>query len=145
MLQHTRVEPLMEIRAVRDNVLHGTTQGISLVVVRSTDDVLRTVKLPILLVPGLKRNLFSKLAAAQKGIKRIIEKNGLSLNLGPFSVQLTRLYDMDHLDLKIVKYSRKTESALCAVLGESFAKESVLTALVPNSPVALSVGSISID
>ena len=29
-----------------------------------------------------------------------------SLDLGPFSVQLTRLDDMDHLDLKVAKKSR---------------------------------------
>ena len=54
----------MEIRAARDNVLRGTEQGILLVVVRSTDDVLKTVKLAIMLVPGLKRKIFSTSAAA---------------------------------------------------------------------------------
>ena len=44
----------MEIRAAGDNLLHGNAQGILLVVVRCTDDVLRTVKLPIKLVSGLK-------------------------------------------------------------------------------------------
>ena len=45
-------------------------------------------------MPGLKRNLFSSLVAAQKGVETVIEKNGSSFDLGRFSVQLTRLDDM---------------------------------------------------
>ena len=59
----------MEITAAGNNVLRGTAQGVLLVVVRGTDDALRTVKLPIVLVPELKRNLFSSSAAAKKGVK----------------------------------------------------------------------------
>ena len=81
MLEYTTVEPPKEIRAAGDNVLHGTAQGILLVVARGTDDVLTTVKLPVVLVPGLKRNLFSTSDAAQKGVKKIIEKTGSSLDL----------------------------------------------------------------
>ena len=47
MLEYTRIEPPKEIRAAGDNVLCGTAQGILPVVVRGTDNVLRTVKLPI--------------------------------------------------------------------------------------------------
>ena len=71
VLEYTKTEPPMEIRSAGDNVLRGTAQGIFLVVVRSTDDVLRTVKLSIILGPGLKRNLFSNSAAAQKSVKTI--------------------------------------------------------------------------
>ena len=63
-------------------MLRGTAQGILLVVVHGIDEVLRTVKLPIVLVPGLKRNLFSSLAAAKKGVKTIIEKMTHSSILG---------------------------------------------------------------
>ena len=86
MLKYTKIEPPTEIRASGDNVLHGTAQGILLLVVRVTDDGLRRVKLLIVLVPGLKWNLFSSFAAAQKGLKTSVEKNSSSLDLGPFSV-----------------------------------------------------------
>ena len=43
----------MKITAVGDNVLRGTVQSILLVEVCGTDDVLRIVKLPIVLVPRL--------------------------------------------------------------------------------------------
>ena len=52
---------------------------------------------------------------------------------------------MDPLDLTIAKESGKTQSALCAISGKMFDKESVLTALVLNNLVALSAGSINID
>ena len=59
MLEYTKIEPPMEITAAGNNVLRGTAQCILLVVVRGTDGALRTVKLFILLVPGLEGNLFS--------------------------------------------------------------------------------------
>ena len=43
-------------------MLHGTAQSILVVVVRGPDNVLKTVGLPIEIMPGLKRNLFSSLA-----------------------------------------------------------------------------------
>ena len=98
-----------------------------------------------MLVPGLKRNIFSTPAAAQKRVKTIIEMRGSSLDLGVFSVQLTRLKNTDPLDLTIAKKRRRTKSALCVISGETFGRESVLTVLVPKKPVALSVGSINVD
>ena len=47
MFEYTKIEPPIEIRAARDNVLRGTAQSILLA--RGTDDVLKTVKLPIVL------------------------------------------------------------------------------------------------
>ena len=71
----------MKITAAGNNVLRGTAQGILLVVVRGTDDGLRAVKLPIVLVPGLKRNLFSSSAAAKKGIRTVIEQKRAHLSI----------------------------------------------------------------
>ena len=139
MLEYTKTEPSMEIRAAGGNILHGTAQGVLVVVICGTDGVLRKVKLTLVLVPSLKKSLFSSSAAAKKSVKTVIAKTGSSLDLGPFRVQLTRLDDMDHLDLTKAKESRGTESALCAIPGKPFDKESVLTALVPNKSVALLV------
>ena len=52
MLEYTKTEPPMEIRAAGGNVLLSTAQDILLVVVRDTNDILRTVKLPIVRVPA---------------------------------------------------------------------------------------------
>ena len=73
MLEFTRIEPPMEITAAGDNVLRGTAQGILLVVVRGTDNVLRTVKLPMVLAPGSKRNLFSCSAELKKALKQSLK------------------------------------------------------------------------
>ena len=75
MLEYTKKEPPMEIRAAGDNMLYVTAQGILLVVVGGTDDVLRKVELPIVLVPGLKRDIFSSWAAGQKNVKTVIVKS----------------------------------------------------------------------
>ena len=134
----------MKVRAAGNNLLRGTAQIILIVVVRGTDDILRTVKLLIVLVPGLKRNSFSTSDAAQKGVKTIIEKSGSFLDFGAFSVQLTRLNNTKYLDLTTAT-CRGTESAPCSISGETFGKESVLPALVPKKPVSLSVSRIIID
>ena len=143
-LEYIRIEPPIEITAAGNNVLRGTAQGILLVVVRGTDDALRTVKLPTVLVPELQRNLFSNSAAAKKGVKTIIEQEGSSLDLGAFSVQLTRLDSMEYRDLTIAKERRRTKSALCTIAGKIFRKEAVLTALVPKKSIAQPVGSIKV-
>ena len=102
-LEYTRTEPPVEITAAEDRVIRSTVQGILLVVVRGTYDALKTVKLPIVLVLGLSRNLFSSSAAVKKGVKTIIEQKGSPLNLGVFRVQLARLHSMEYLDLTITK------------------------------------------
>ena len=70
MLEYTKIEPPMEITTSGNNVLRGTAQGILLVVARGTDGALRTVKLFILLVPGLKGNIFSSSPQLKKALKQ---------------------------------------------------------------------------
>ena len=88
MLDYTRIEPAMEMTVVGDNLLRATAEGVLLVAVRRTYDVLRTAKLPTGLVPGLKRNLLS--SSAKRSKKIVIERNGSSLDLGAFSIQFTQ-------------------------------------------------------
>ena len=66
MQDYGEINPPMEIKATGHNTLFGTALGTLLVVVRDTQDVCRTVKLPIVLVPGLGRNLFSTALAAER-------------------------------------------------------------------------------
>ena len=128
MQEYARIETPKEIIATfLYNVLRGTAQGILLVVVHGTDDALRTVILPIVLLPGLKIYLLSSSAAAKKGVKTVIEQKGSSLDLGAFNVQLARLNSIAYLDLTVItKETRRTGSSLCAISGKTFRKETVL-------------------
>ena len=54
ILDYTEIIPPMEIKAVGDNTLFGTAKGILLVLAGDSQDVCRTGKLPIVLVPRLK-------------------------------------------------------------------------------------------
>ncbi|CAN0458149.1 unnamed protein product, partial [Ascophyllum nodosum] len=145
MQNYTNISPPMEIKAAGHNTLLGIAQGTLLVVVvRDTQGICRTVKLPIVLVPGLGRNLFSTAMAAQTGVKTIITKAGSIVDLGLFSIQLSRSDNLDHLDLAISKQSKRTESACCAISGKSFSKEIILTASVPQKNVALPAESINL-
>ena len=74
--------------------------------------------------------------AAPKGVKTEFPKTGSIVDLGLFSIQLTRLDNLDHLDLANSKESKRRESTCCAVSGKSFSKEIMLTASVPQNPVA---------
>ena len=51
---------------------------------------------------------------------------------------------MEYLDLVLAKESRRIESNLCAISGKTFGRESVLTALVSDNPIAPPVGSINV-
>ena len=95
---------------------------------------------------GLGRNLFSTALAAQKGVKTIFTKAGSIFDLDLFLFQLTRSNNLDHLDLAISKESKRTESACCAISGKTFGNQTILTALVPQKPIALSSAvSMNID
>ena len=50
--------------------------------------------------------------------KTDINKNGSSLDLGSFSVQLSRSDNFDHLDLATVNERKRIGSARCAVSGK---------------------------
>ena len=80
--------------------------------------------------------------AAPKGVRTIITKAGSIVDLGLFPIQLTRPDSLDHLDLAISKESKWTESACCAISGKLFSEEIILTASVPQKPVALPAESI---
>ena len=134
----------MEIKAAGHNTLFGIAQGTLLVVVHDTQDVCRTVKLPIVLVPDLLRNLILIAMTAQKGVETVFTKAGSIVDLGLFSVQLTRSDNLDHLDLAISKESKRTESACCAISGKLFSKEIMLTASVPQKPVPPPTESINL-
>ena len=51
---------------------------------------------------------------------------------------------MGHLDLTVVKKSRRTESSLCAISGKTFGKV-CSNGYSSKKSVALSVGSINVD
>ena len=145
MLDNTEINPPMEAKATGHSTLFGTAQDIILVLVRDTQDVCRAVHLPIVLVPGLGRNIFSTALAAQKGAKNIFTKAGSIVGLGLFSIQLIRSNNLDHLDLVIAKGSIRTAPACCAVSGKAFGNQTVLTASVPQNPITLSAASMNID
>ena len=67
-----------------------------------------TVKLPIVLVPGLRIILFSTALVVQKSVKTISTKAGSIVDLGLFSIQVRRSDNLDNLDFVIAKESKRT-------------------------------------
>ena len=128
----------MKIKTAGDNVLYCTVQVILLVLMCNAHDVCRKVELPVVFGPGLRRNLFSIVAAAQKDVKIVITKGGSILDLGSFSLQLRTSDNLDHFNLAIAQKIKRIESSFCTVLGKTFGNETVLTASVPRKPIARS-------
>ena len=71
MLEYTEMNPPMKIKAAGHNNFFGAAQGIVLVLVRNTQDVFRTIKLPIVLVPGLGIHFFLQ---QKKSVKNMFTK-----------------------------------------------------------------------
>ena len=145
MMEYTEVSLSMEIKAVGDNILYGTAQGILLVSVRDSPYVCRKVELPIVFV--LRLNMFSSslVAAAQKYVKTVTTKGGSILDLGSFFIELQRLDMLDNLDLAVAKGSKQTESVCWAIWGKTFGNNTVLTASILRKPLVLLAVSINID
>ena len=120
----------MEIKGGGDNVSYDTAQGSLLVLVHDANNIYRKVKLPVVLVPGLK-SVFFKRSSCPKCIKTVIAKNRSHLDLGQCFVQLTkssrpsglvgylhhtcycgsRGFDSCHQNLCFFFHSRKRETA----------------------------------
>ena len=66
MLEYTKINSPMEIKAAGYSTLFGITQCILLVLVRDTQDVCRVVKLSIALVPGLRRLLSHSFGSSKR-------------------------------------------------------------------------------
>ena len=64
----------MEITATGNNMLHGTAQGILLVVVRGTSDALRTVKLPCCWCQNYKGIYFRVWPQLRKALKQSLNR-----------------------------------------------------------------------
>ena len=72
---------------------------------------------------GIEEELFSSVAAAQKGAKTVIARGVSHLDFEPFSVPLGKSDHVDHLDLTRAKESKRTESVLSAVSGKTLGNE----------------------
>ena len=83
--------------------------------------------------------------AVQNVVETIFTEAGSIVDLGLFSIQITRSDNLDHLDLAIAKEKKWTESACCAISGKEFGNPTVLTASILQKPIALSAVSMNTD
>ena len=93
----------------------------------------------------MKGVFFSSIEAAQKGVKTVATKGGYILDLGSFSMKLTRSNNLGHLDVAITKQNKRPESACCAISGRTLCYENVLMASVSHKSIELSAVSMNID
>ena len=77
-------------------------------------------------MPGLYKHSFSSCAAVQAGVKTVICKEGSYLDMGMFTIPLSKFNNMDYIDLAISGNSMGSSTACCAISGTQFANEVAL-------------------
>ena len=102
-----------------------------------------SVQLPVTIVPGLGRHLFSEGPAAIKGVNMIIAKNSY-LDVGVFTVPLRKdshCSTLDHLDPTTDAISRTSETAFPTISGSNFKLETILVVHAATGTKATSLST----
>ena len=127
MKNYVALKPPMIITTAGGNKLEGVAQGVLQVDVRDSKGISRNVSLPVTLVPGINKHLFSSCTAAQPGVRTVICKEGSYLDLGIFTIPLSKFNNnMDYIDLAISGKSMGSSTACCAISGTQFKNEAAL-------------------
>ena len=100
-----------------------------------------SVQLPVTVVPGLGRHLFSGGSAAASGVTMIIATQSY-LDMGAFAIPLrndSHCSSLHHLDLTTKATSRKPETAFPTISGSNFKPETVLAVHALTTTKAMSL------
>ena len=89
MNHYVQLDPTETIEVARNHRLYGVGQGVLVVQVLDHIGSKHSVQLPVTIVPGLGRHLFSGGSAATRGVNMIIAKNSYS-DMGAFTVPPTQ-------------------------------------------------------
>ena len=110
------------INVAGNHCLYTVDQGVLVVQVLDHLGSKHSVQLPVTIVPGLGRHLFSGGSATMKGVNMVIGKNSY-LDMGAFTVPLRKgshCSSLDHLDLTTDATSRIAETAFPTIFGSNF-------------------------
>ena len=120
MNHYVQLDPPGIINAAGNHRLYGVVRGVLFVQVSDHIESKHSVQLPVTVVPGLARHLFSGGSAATRGVTMIIATKSY-LGMGAFAIPLrkdshcTPLY---HVDLTTRATSRTPETAFPTIPGK---------------------------
>ena len=141
MNHYVQLDPPGIINAAGNHRLYGVVRGVLFVQVSDHIESKHSVQLPVTVVPGLARHLFSGGSAATRGVTMIIATKSY-LGMGAFAIPLrkdshcTPLY---HVDLTTRATSRTPETAFPTISGKTFKPETVLAVHASTTPKATSL------
>ena len=120
--------PVTTVNGEGNHRLYGVGQGVLVVQVLDHIGSKHSVQLPVTVVPGLGRHLFSGGSAATRGVTMIIATNSY-LDMGAFTVPLRKdshCSSLHHLDLTTGATRRTPETAFPTFSGKNLKPETVL-------------------
>ena len=130
MNHYVQLDPPVIINVAGNHRLYGVGQGVLFVQVSGHIGSKHSEQLPVTVVPGLGRHLFSGGSAAARGVTMIIATKSY-LDMGAFAIPLPLRKDshcssLHHLDLTTGATSRTPETAFPTISGKNFKPETVL-------------------
>ena len=126
--RYVQLDPPLIINVAGNHRLFGVGQGVLFVQVSDHIGSKHSVQLPVTVVPGLGRHLFSGGSAAAKGVAVIIATKSYLL-MGAFAIPVRKdnhCSSLHHLDLITGATSRTPETAFPTISGKNFKPETVL-------------------
>ena len=128
MHHYVQLDSPVTINVAGNHRLYGVDQGVKVVQVLDHIGSKHSVQLPVTIVPGLGRHLFSGGSAATIEVNMIIASNSC-LDMGAFTVPLRKdnhCSTLDHLDLTTGATRRTPETSFPTISDSSFKAETVL-------------------
>ena len=116
-----QLDPPVTINVAGNHRLYGVRQGVLVVQVLDHIGSKHSVQLPVTVVPGLGRHLFSGESVATRGVTIIIATNSY-LDMGAFAIPLRKgshCSSLHHLDLTTGATSRTPETAFPTISGKT--------------------------
>jgi len=87
------------------NRFEGGAQDILHVNARSSRRISRNISSPFTVVPELNKSIFLSIAISRAGVNIAVRKKGAHLDMRKFTNLLSKIYNMDYVDLAISKIS----------------------------------------
>ena len=141
MNHYVQLNPPVIINVAGNHRLYGVGQGVLVVQVLDHIGCKHSVQLPVTIVPGLGRHLFSGRSAAARGVTMIIAMQSY-LDMGAFAIPLRKdshCPSLYQLDLTTGATSRTPETAFPTISGKNFKPETVLAVHATTTPKATSL------
>ena len=141
MNHYVQLDPPVTTKVAGNHRLYGVGQGVLFVQVLDHIGSKHSVRLPVTVVPGLGRHLFSGGSAAARGVTMIIATKSY-LDMGAFAIPLRKdsnCSSLYHLDLTTCATSRTHETAFPNISGKNFKPKTVLAVHASTTPKATSL------